>query len=88
MCLILGLLETLLQIFERVNLRDVEVLWVCVLLGGLYPVHQVRLAGDLLVILVERDDLLRDAIHDLLFEVCVYVLWEAIEKVSDEFVIS
>ena len=50
--------------------------------------HQVRLAGDLLVILVERDDLLRDAIHDLLFEVCVYVLWEAIEKVSDEFVIS
>ena len=50
--------------------------------------HQVRLAGDLLVILVERDDLLRDAIHNKLFEVCVYVLWEAIEKVSDEFVIS
>ena len=50
--------------------------------------HQVRLAGDLLVILVERDDLLRDAIHDLLLEVCVDILWEAIEKVSDEFVVS
>ena len=50
--------------------------------------HQVRLAGDLLVILVERDDLLRDTIHDLLLEVCVDVLWEAIEKVSYEFVVS
>jgi hypothetical protein len=51
-------------------------------------VHQIRLAGDLLVILVEGHDLLRDSIHDLLFEICVDVLWEAIEKVSDEFVVS
>jgi hypothetical protein len=66
LCLILGPLETLLQIFERVDLSDIEVLRVCILLGSLDPVNQVRLASDLLVILVEGDDLLRNAMNDLL----------------------
>lgn len=66
LCLILGPLETLLQIFERVDLNDIEVLRVCILLGSLDPVNQVRLASDLLVILVEGDDLLRNAMNDLL----------------------
>lgn len=66
MSLILGPLETLLQIFERVDLNDVEVFRVCILLGSLDPVHHVRLASDLLVILVKGDDLLRDAMYNLL----------------------
>ena len=86
-CLILGLLESLLQIFKRVNLSDIEILRICILLGSLDPVHQVRLASDLLIILVEGDDLLRNAMNNLLLQVGVYIRWKTIEKMSDEFII-
>ena len=87
LCLILGSLETLLQIFERVDLNDIEVLRICIPLSSLNPLHQVRIAGDLLVILVEGNDLLRDALHDLLLKIGVDISWKTIETMSNEFVV-